>query len=92
MDNLLSWETSIAEFSPYTELFVWLKLAKIEAPDPIDAEIQAIKQIQELRFVHREQGIEKSDRHYEYLKMAMLGNIEQGYVVLDRHYETMYLN
>lgn len=92
MDNLLSWGTSIAEFSPCAELFVWLKLAKTTPPNPIDAEIRAITQVQELRAIHREQNIEKTDKHYDYLKKAMLVNIEQGFIVIDRHYEEMYLN
>ena len=92
MDNLLSWNTALAEFNNYTELFIWLKMKQGDKPSPLLAELKAIERLSEIRHIHREQGIEKSDKYYKYLKFALQENIEQGLEVEKQHYEEIFLN
>jgi len=92
VDNLLSWNIALAQDTQTTELLVFLKMKQGEKPTPIEAEIEAINRTEEIRYLHRINHIEKSEKYYRYLKFALQENIEQGLEVIDRHHETIHLN
>lgn len=92
VENLFNWNLAIADFNKHSEILVWLKMKQGEKPNPLIAELEAINRTEEIRYLHKQEGIEKSDKYYKYLKFALQGNIEQGLEVEERHYETIFLN
>jgi hypothetical protein len=51
----------------------------------IDAEIEAISIVSDIRTAHRDIGIEKKCNVYEYMKFAVMEKLEQGVRVTDKH-------
>jgi len=92
MDNLLSWNLTIAEFNTYKDLLVFLKLGKVEPPQWIDSLLETKSRVEEIKEIHVMNGIHKDEEHYQMLEEAMLENIQEGIVHLDSHHIDLYLN
>jgi len=68
-----------------TERFFMAEYRYFEPLTGIDAEIEAISIVSDIRTAHRDIGIEKQCNVYEYMKFAVMEKLEQGVRVTDKH-------
>ena len=68
-----------------TERFFMAEFRYFEPVTGIDAEIEACSVVSDIRTAHREIGIEKECRAYDYMKLAIMEKLEKGIRMTDKH-------
>ena len=75
----------LIQTSKTTERFFMAEYRHFEPITGIDAEIEAINIVTDIRSAHREIGIEKKHDAYKYMKLAVMDKIERGIRMTDKH-------
>jgi len=68
-----------------TERFFMAEFNYFEPITGIDAEIEACNVVCDIRTAHREIGIEKECKAYDYMKLAIMEKLEKGIRMTDKH-------
>lgn len=68
-----------------TERFFMAEYRRFEPITGIDAEIEACNIVSDIRTAHREIGIEKECRAYDYMKLTVMEKLEKGIRMTDKH-------
>lgn len=75
----------LIQISPIEEKFFMAEYRYSEPLSYIDAEIEAINVITDIREAHRDMGIEKSPEVYDYMKFKVMEKLEKGIRATDFH-------
>ena len=85
-DNILEWSCNIFQNTLTSELFCYSRRVQGEKMNPIEAELDAIDRINSLKEAHRELGITKSPRFYDYAKLSIMEMNDLGLTSTEEHF------
>lgn len=85
-ENILNWNANLFQNSKHSMIFCYSKKIKGEPMSPIESELDAIERIKLMREAHRELGIIKSPRYYDYAKLAIMEMNDNGLVNTEEHF------
>lgn len=85
-ENILEWSCNIFQNTQTSELFCYSRRIKGKKMTPIEAELDAIERIKSLKEAHRELGIVKSPRYYDYAKLSFMEMNDLGLTSTEEHF------
>ena len=84
-NNILNYEGVLIQTNVNTEVFGMIKFKSTEPMNPIESELDAIERVEEVKQFHKDNGILKGNRFYDYLKLQIMSLNDAGTKKVDEH-------